>query len=72
MGRFRAGDRCVLLEDVTTTGGSTLQAARTVREAGGLVTTAITVVDRLEGATEALAAEGIDLQSLYTSDDFRT
>lgn len=71
-GRFDNGGQIVLLEDVTTTGASTLQAAATVREAGGQVTKAITVVDRLEGARENLAAEGIALIALFTSDDFRS
>lgn len=71
-GRFDNGGQIVLLEDVTTTGASTLQAAATVREAGGQVAKAITVVDRLEGARENLAAEGITLIALFTSDDFRT
>jgi orotate phosphoribosyltransferase len=71
-GLFAAGDRAVLLEDVTTSGGSTLQAARTVREAGGIVEHAITVIDRQEGATEALAAEGITLHALFRRDDFIT
>ncbi len=71
-GRFDSDGPIVLLEDVTTTGGSTLQAAAAVREAGGEVAKAITVVDRLEGARETLAAEGITLIALFTSDDFRT
>jgi orotate phosphoribosyltransferase len=71
-GRFDSGGHVVLLEDVTTTGGSTLQAATTVRQAGGHVAKAITVVDRLEGARENLAAEGIELIALFTSDDFRS
>ncbi len=70
-GQFDKGARVVVLEDVTTTGGSTLHAATTIREAGGQVTKAITVIDRLEGARENLAAEGIALIALFTSDDFR-
>jgi orotate phosphoribosyltransferase len=70
-GQFDKGARVVILEDVTTTGGSTLHAATTIREAGGQVTKAITVIDRLEGARENLAAEGIALIALFTSDDFR-
>ncbi len=71
-GQFDSGARVVLLEDVTTTGSSTLHAATTVRRAGGLVAKAITVIDRLEGARENLAAEGIELIALFTSDDFRS
>jgi orotate phosphoribosyltransferase len=71
-GHFDSGAHVVLLEDVTTTGGSTLHAATSVRQAGGHVAKAITVIDRLEGAKENLAAEGIDLVALFTSDDFRS
>lgn len=69
-GRFTAGVRTLLLEDVTTTGSSTLAAAATVREAGGLVDRVITVIDREEGATEAMAAAGLALTSLYRRSDF--
>lgn len=69
-GYFEAGATVVLLEDVTTTGGSTLLAAKAVRDEGGLVTRAITVIDRMEGAQENLAAEGIELIPLFTRDDF--
>ncbi|MCW5699797.1 MAG: orotate phosphoribosyltransferase [Rhodospirillales bacterium] len=69
-GYFEPDARVVLFEDVTTTGGSTLQAAKTVRAASGHVAKAITVIDRLEGARKNLAAEGIDLVSLFTKDDF--
>jgi orotate phosphoribosyltransferase len=71
-GHFDSGARVVLLEDVTTTGGSTLLAATAVREARGHVAKAVTIIDRLEGARENLAAEGIELIALFTSDDFRT
>jgi orotate phosphoribosyltransferase len=69
-GNFKAGDRAVLLEDVTTSGGSVLQAVKTVRDGGGHVSTVITVVDRLEGAEENLARDGVTLIPLFTKDDF--
>lgn len=64
------GCKVVVVEDVTTTGGSALRAARAVREAGGEVALAITVVDRLEGASAALAAEGLELIALLEATDF--
>jgi orotate phosphoribosyltransferase len=64
------GKKVVILEDVTTTGGSLLQAAEAAREAGAKVTHAITVVDRLEGAEAALKAAGIRLLPLLTAKDF--
>ena len=60
----------MLIEDVTTTGGSLLQAANAVRAAGGLVTHAVTVVDRLEGAAAHLARHGVTLLSLLTRKEF--
>ena len=69
-GDIRAGAKVVLVEDVTTTGGSVLQAARAVRAHGCVVDRVITVVDRLEGAAENLTAGGLALESLYTRDDF--
>lgn len=69
-GRFEAGSTVVLLDDVTTTGGSVLVAVKAVRENGGRVSKVITLVDRQEGARENLAKEGIDLIALYTKDEF--
>ncbi len=64
------GARVVLLEDVTTTGGSVLKAALMVRESGGHVDTVVTVLDRLEGASEALAEHGLTLRAVLTARDF--
>jgi len=69
-GRVEAGARVVLVEDVTTTGGSVMQAARAFRTQGCSADRVITVVDRLEGAADNLAAEGLALESLYTREDF--
>jgi len=59
-----------LVEDVTTTGGSVMQAVEAVEAAGGRVVQIVTVVDRLEGAGEALAARGIRLDAILTREDF--
>jgi len=69
-GVFAPGARVALVEDVTTTGGSILQAVEAVREAGGEVAQLVTVVDRLEGARDNLAAAGIALTALFTKEDF--
>ncbi len=63
--------RVLLIEDVTTTGGSTARSVEIVRAAGGTVGRALTVVDREEGATERLAALGIVLEPLVTLSDLR-
>lgn len=60
----------VLVEDVTTTGGSLLKAAAAVRDAGGWVSYAITVVDRLEGGAANLAEHYITLVPILTRRHF--
>jgi orotate phosphoribosyltransferase len=61
-----AGLSTLLVEDVTTTGGSVLSAVRILREAGAAVDTVIAIVDREEGAAGSLAAEGVHLIPLVT------
>ncbi|HUZ75308.1 MAG TPA: orotate phosphoribosyltransferase [Stellaceae bacterium] len=68
-GNFRANSTVVLFDDVTTKGGSVMQAVRAVREQGATVKTVITIVDRLEGAAENLRREGIDLVPIFTTRD---
>lgn len=58
-GGLPAGARVVVVEDAMTTGGSALEAIRVLREEGAQVLAALTVVDREEGAAEALADAGI-------------
>ena len=55
------GDRIVLLEDVTTTGGSALKAADMLFEMGCIVVACITILDREEGGLEAFDNSGIPL-----------
>src|SRR4051812_12305223 len=69
-GETLQGKRIVIVEDVTTTGGSALKAAEAVREAGGDVALVFTMVDREEGATEAFAEAGLQFRSLYKAGEF--
>ena len=62
--------RIAILEDVTTTGGSTLKAAEKIRAAGYTIAGVVTLVDRLEGGREAIEAAGLKLVSVYTRKDF--
>ena len=64
------GKRVVVVEDVTTTGGSSLKAVGQLRDAGALVLGVITVVDRQEGAAAAFADAGIAFWPLLTKVDF--
>lgn len=56
----------VVIDDVATTGGSIVNAARVVREYGSRVEEAWVVVDRMQGASQSLREEGIELRSLAT------
>ncbi len=69
-GRLEAGRRAVILEDVTTTGGSALQAVEAARGAGVSVEKIVTIVDRLEGAAARLATHDLTLVALLTARDF--
>ena len=67
---LQAGDRCLVVEDVSTTGGSALQAVAALREAGHEVVAVSTVLDRLAGARERVEAEaGVPFHPLTTIDD---
>jgi orotate phosphoribosyltransferase len=60
-----AGSRITVLEDVVTTGGSSLKAVKQLREAGYTVERVVTIVDRQEGGLEAMNAAGLELRSLF-------
>ena len=55
----------LLVEDVVTTGGSSLKAVHQLREAGFVVNRVITLVDREEGGAAAMAAADLELVSLF-------
>jgi orotate phosphoribosyltransferase len=66
-----AGKRVVILEDVTTTGGSAMKAIEAVKAEGAIVDRVITVVDRLEGAADSFRAAGVPFTAVLTAADFR-
>jgi len=55
-----------MIEDVVTSGGSVINAVKSIKEEKMTVTDAYAIVDRMEGATEALQAEDVKLHSLLT------
>ena len=63
------GKRVVMIEDVTTSGGSALFGVEQIRQAGGVIVDIISVVDRGEGAEETLSKAGIKLTSLVSKSD---
>jgi orotate phosphoribosyltransferase len=69
-GETLSGRKVVIVEDVTTTGGSSVKAIRAVREEGAEVVLVLAIVDRQEGATEAFAAERVPFRALFTADEF--
>jgi len=69
-GESLSGKRVMIVDDVATSGGSIIKAADVARAAGAIVETALVIVDREEGATEALAAAGIRLLSALKKSDF--
>ncbi len=67
-----AGKKVVIVEDVTTTGGSAVKAAEAIKDAGADIVRVITIVDRLDGAADAFAAAGLDFRPLLTLKDFKS
>ena len=65
-----ADKRLVVVEDVTTTGGSALKAVGQLQGAGATVVRVVTVVDRQEGAREAFEEAGLTFTALLTVADF--
>jgi orotate phosphoribosyltransferase len=64
------GKTVVVVEDVTTTGGSSLKAVAALRDTGARVEHVVTVVDREEGAAQAFADAGVTLHALYRKSEF--
>jgi orotate phosphoribosyltransferase len=66
------GKRVVIVEDVTTTGGSALKAAKALEAEGAAIMQVITIVDRLDGAAEAFRDAGLNFTPILTLNDFRS
>jgi orotate phosphoribosyltransferase len=69
-GPFQPGESLVIVEDVVTTGGSSLLAIQRCEEVGLKVKRVLAIIDRLEGGCEAFAAKGYELTTLFTIRDF--
>ena len=61
--------KLLMIEDVITSGGSVINAIKSIKEKKMAVTDAYAIVDRKEGATQALRDEGVKLHSLLTIND---
>lgn len=69
-GPFQPGESIVIVEDVVTTGGSSLLAIERCEAVGLKVKRVLAIIDRLEGGREAFAAKGYELTTLFTIRDF--
>ena len=69
-GVLERGDRVLITEDIATTGGQSIEAARMLRdEMGADVAKIVVVIDRQEGAREAVEAAGFAFAALFTKAD---
>ena len=68
-GRLEKGQRILLVEDIATTGGQVLEAAKVLTEAGATITKIVATIDRQEGARENIEAAGYKFESLLTKTD---
>ncbi len=68
-GNFEAGQQVIVVDDVITTGGSTLKAIDAIEAEGGKVVAALVLVDREEGGKEAIEARGLPVFPLFTRKD---
>lgn len=69
-GPVQPGMKVVIVEDVVTTGGSSILAVDRVTEFGAVVVSVLAIIDRMEGGAQNFAARNIPLQSLLTIEDF--
>jgi orotate phosphoribosyltransferase len=68
-GIFNPGERVLLVEDILTTGGQVLEAARALTDLGVKVVRIVAVIDRLEGARENIEQAGFEMHALFTTAD---
>ena len=68
-GKLEPGDCVLLVEDIATTGGQVLEAAKDIAAAGAAVERIVAVIDRQEGARENIEAAGFVFESLLTKAD---
>ena len=65
-GNFSDGDTVIVVDDVITTGGSTLKAIDAIEREGGKVAFALVLVDREEGGKAAIKARGIPVVAMFS------
>lgn len=68
-GRLDPGDRVLLVEDIATSGGQSIEAMKTLAAAGARVDGVVAVIDRQEGARENVEAAGYRFEAILTAGD---
>lgn len=68
-GKLGEGDRVALLEDVCTTGGQILEAAKVIEDQGAKIVKIVGTIDREEGARENIEGAGYVFEALFTKTD---
>jgi orotate phosphoribosyltransferase len=68
-GKIEAGDGVLVVEDVLTTGGQVIEAAKSIEATGANVVKIVSVIDRLEGARANIESAGYTFESLFTTKD---
>ncbi|XP_057323810.1 uridine 5'-monophosphate synthase [Microplitis mediator] len=65
-GKFKVGDKCVIIEDVVTSGSSILETVKDLKHEGLDVTEALVIMDREQGGKKNIEKSGIKMKSLFT------
>jgi orotate phosphoribosyltransferase len=68
-GVLNTGETVLIVEDIMTTGGQVLEAAKSLQDAGAKIDRIVGVIDRLEGARQAIESAGFVFESLFTTAD---
>lgn len=68
-GVLNAGETVLIVEDVLTTGGQVLEAAKVLKDLGAKIDKIVAVIDRQEGARENIEGAGYVFESLFTTTD---
>lgn len=70
-GTLKAGERVAIIEDILTTGGQVIEAAKSLEEQGAKVVKIVGVIDRMEGARQNIESAGYMFESLFTTTDLK-
>ncbi len=68
-GKLEKGERVLIVEDVLTTGGQVIEAAKSIEGVDGKVVKIVSVIDRMEGARQNIESAGYTYESLFTTKD---